>query len=168
MGTTNAKSQETAVSDEASATIDTLKEVEKEKLYAAENAYDEKVTVSSGGDASFETARGESGRKVAWVPGIILIGLGVIFLLNNVTGFQLHNWWALFILIPAIGSFGKAVDSFRSAGELNREGWGALTGGIILTLVASAFLFNLNWGLIWPAFLIIGGLGMLFGALRSW
>jgi len=30
--------------------------------------------------------------------------------------------------------------------------------------VASAFLFNLDWALIWPFFLIIGGLGALIGA----
>ena len=99
---------------------------------------------------------------------MILIGLGLIFLLNNTTGYAIHNWWALFILIPAIGSFSKAADAIRSAGEFDRAAWSALAGGVILTLVASAFLFNLDWGLIWPVFLIIGGLGLFLGALREW
>ena len=97
-----------------------------------------------------------------------LIGWGLIFLLNHTTRYTINNGWALFILIPAIGSFSKAAEIIRSEGEFNRQAWGALASGTILTLVASAFLFNLSWGLIWPIFLIIGGLGLLLGALRSW
>ena len=152
--------------------IDTLKEQEKEKLAAAEEAYTRKTAVQRE-DPAAEAVGGppprQHGRgKTPWVPGVILIGLGLIFLLNNTTGYAIHNWWALFILIPAIGSFSKAADAIRSAGEFDRAAWSALAGGVILTLVASAFLFNLDWGLIWPVFLIIGGLGLFLGALREW
>ena len=116
MGETNDKSKETAD------VISTLKEEEKEKLNAAETTYGEKVTVNDSGNAVVEPVEHDGGRKVAWVPGIILIGLGLIFLLSNFTDFHLQNWWALFILIPAIASFSKAVDAFRSEGEPTRVG----------------------------------------------
>lgn len=40
-------------------------------------------------------------RYGTWIPGIVLIGLGLIFLVQEYFGYQIHNWWALFILIPA-------------------------------------------------------------------
>lgn len=95
--------------------------------------------------------------------GWVLILVGGIFLFTNVTGFHLDNWWALFILIPAISNFGTAWSKYQRHGRLTGSARGALTGGLILTLVASAFLFNLDWGLIWPIFLIIGGLSALLG-----
>ena len=159
--------KETAVSD--SQNIDSLKEEEKEKLAAAEEAYTGNTAVnreSMGAEQAEPEQAGHGG--IPWVPGLILIGLGLIFLLNNTTGYSINNWWALFILIPAIGSFSKAANIMRSEGEFTRQAWSALGGGIILTLIASAFLFDLDWGVIWPVFLIIGGLGMFLGALRSW
>ena len=39
-------------------------------------------------------------RYAAWIPGIALIGLGIVFLIQNYLGEEIHNWWALFILIP--------------------------------------------------------------------
>lgn len=98
-----------------------------------------------------------------WLAGIVLIAIGVIFLISNVSDFHLNNWWALFILIPAVSSFSKAYSSYQRHGRITRNARGSLTGGLILTLVASAFLFELDWGLIWPAFLIIGGLSALMG-----
>ncbi len=161
----------TAVSEPVDDNIELLKDEEKEKLTAAEAAYARRNTASTDGTTAQTTGeqRDSSGdKKKAWLPGVILIGLGVIFLVNNVTSFSIDNWWALFIMIPAIGSFSKAWDGMRATGEMTRDVWGAIAGGMILTLVASAFLFNLDWGLIWPAFLIIGGLGILLGARRAW
>jgi hypothetical protein len=98
-----------------------------------------------------------------WTAGVILIGIGVIFLIANTTGFTLNNWWALFILIPAVSNFGHAWRSYQANGRLTRGARGSLTGGLILALLASAFLFELNWGLIWPLFLIVGGISALLG-----
>ena len=97
-----------------------------------------------------------------WLPGVILITIGVIFLFSNLTGFYLHNWWALFILIPAVKNFGGAWSSYRRHGRLTRSARGSITGGFMITLVACAFLFDLDWGLVWPFFLIIGGVAALF------
>ena len=98
-----------------------------------------------------------------WIGGIVLIAIGVIFLLSNLTNFYINNWWALFILIPAVANFGNAWRNYQAHGQLNRSARGSLTGGIILTLITSAFLFNLDWGLIWPLFLIVGGLSAVLG-----
>ena len=97
------------------------------------------------------------------VAGLVLIAIGLIFLISNVTNWHLDNWWALFIMIPALTNFCKAWRSYQRHGRFTRSARGSLTGGLILTLVSSAFLFDLDWGLIWPLFLIIGGLSALMG-----
>lgn len=104
-------------------------------------------------------------RKQSWVPGVVLILIGGVFLLRNYAGFELNNWWALFILFPAVGNFSSAIESYREEGRLKRSARGSLFWGAFFTLLSASFLLSLDFGLIWPAFLIIGGLAMLFGAL---
>ena len=102
----------------------------------------------------------------AWIGGVVLILLGVVFLLQNLGALELDNWWALFILIPAIGSFAGAWNAYRnSGGQLTGTVIGPLIGGLVLTAVAAAFLFELDWGKIWPLFIILAGIGALVGAL---
>jgi hypothetical protein len=103
-------------------------------------------------------------RNNAWVPGLVLIGIGLIFLLQNFTSFELNNWWALFILIPAFGALGNAFRVRQNAGRLTGEGRGSLMGGLGLLFVALIFLFELPWGNVWPIFLILGGIGILLGS----
>lgn len=112
-------------------------------------------------DAEKRPVKEERNRN--WVAGVVLITIGLFFLVSNLTGFTIDNWWALFILIPAISNFSRAWQSYQNDGRFSRAVRGSLTGGLILTLIASAFLFNLDWGLIWPLFLIIGGLAALLG-----
>lgn len=104
-------------------------------------------------------------RCMGWVPGMILIGIGAFFLLRNFTDFRLDHWWALFILIPAFGSFGNLVRTYRHEGRFTGEARGSLIGGLILTFIAATFLFGWNWGVVWPVFLIIGGVGALLSSL---
>lgn len=108
---------------------------------------------------------GSSG--TAWVGGVILILLGVIFLLQNVRGFYLNNWWALFILLPAFGSFTTAWNTYRQAGSLNRRARGALISGCVFLLITAAFLFNWNWGVVLPVLLIVWGATLLLNSLLS-
>ncbi|MBK8988354.1 MAG: hypothetical protein IPM39_20175 [Chloroflexi bacterium] len=98
-----------------------------------------------------------------WVGGVILIAIGLIFLFTNLGAFSLNNWWALFILIPAVSNFGSAWEDYRGNGRLTKSGRGSITGGLILTLIALTFIFEWPWGIIWPVFLIIGGIGALLG-----
>ena len=116
---------------------------------------------ASGEPDSLDDKRGAS---MAWLPGLILIGVGVVLLLGNFTDFRLDNWWALFILIPAFGSLGNFWRAYRNTGRFNDEARGSFIGGIILLFIAAAFLFSWNWAYVWPFFLIIGGIGALLSA----
>ncbi len=107
--------------------------------------------------------RGSAG--AAWIGGIVLILLGIVFLLQNVRGIYFSNWWALFILIPAFGSFATAWNVYRQTGRLNRRVRGALISGCVFLLITAAFLFNWNWGLVLPVLLIIWGVTLLLNSL---
>lgn len=149
--------------------IKQLKEAEQE----IELAYDE-LDEASAATASADPALAANvrGHKPARhhksgggnvTAGLILIAIGSIFLLTNVFDFTFHNWWALFILIPAFSNFGQAMRAYQRHGRFTRSVRGSLTGGAILSLIAAAFLFSWDWGLIWPVFLIVGGISALLG-----
>ncbi|MGB9874788.1 MAG: LiaF transmembrane domain-containing protein [bacterium] len=96
---------------------------------------------------------------------LILIVVGIVFLLDNAWGIKVGNWWALIILIPAFAAFARAWSVYRAKSRFTYEASSSLTGGLILALVAFIFLFSLDWGKVWPAFLIVLGLGALLGAM---
>jgi uncharacterized integral membrane protein len=101
-----------------------------------------------------------------WWGGAILILLGIVFLLQNFGALALNNWWALFILIPAIGAFGAAWRSFQAAGgRLTAPARGSLIGGLVMAAISFAFLFNLDGRVFWPVLVILGGVGVLLNAL---
>ena len=101
----------------------------------------------------------------AWIGGVVLILLGVVFLLQNFGGIRFDNWWALFILLPAVGSFATAWNIYRRTGQWNRPARGALIGGFVLLLITATFLFNLNWGLVFPVLLIVLGVALLLNSM---
>ncbi len=107
--------------------------------------------------------RGSS--STAWVAGVILIVLGVILLLQTMRGFYLNNWWALFILIPAIGAFADAWNRYQQDGRLSRRVRGAMITGLVFLLITAAFLFNWNWGIVLPVLLIVWGVTLLLNSL---
>ncbi len=98
----------------------------------------------------------------AVIGGIVLIGLGVIFLLQNLGLFYIGNWWALFILLGTAGAWGSAWHIYQNNGQrITHAVTGAFIGGIFPLAVALIFLFNLNWGTLWPVFLVIAGVAVL-------
>ena len=102
--------------------------------------------------------------------GIILILLGTLFFLNNTDTFEfpLKNWWALFILIPAIGSLDSALRMYRSAGnQLTAAAQGSLLVGLVLCLVTITFLFGLNMSYFGPILIILVGVGILVISMTS-
>ena len=103
--------------------------------------------------------------RPAWLGGVVLIIIGVAFLLQNVSGLSLGNWWALFILIPAMGSLATAWRIYETHGHMTASVRGPLVGGIVLLMVTAIFLFNLDWGRVWPVFLIIAGGSALVAGL---
>ena len=102
----------------------------------------------------------------AWLIGAALIILGAIFMLQNMGAMRIQNWWALFILLPALGSFATAYGAYRNnGGRLNALASGSLIGGLVFTAIAAFFLLNLDWVKLWPLLLILVGIGALASAL---
>jgi hypothetical protein len=102
----------------------------------------------------------------AWIGGAVLIALGIIILLQNLNALTFDNWWALFILVPAVGAFGAAWRNYQEAGRrLTAPVRASIIGGLALTLVAATFLFSLDWGILGPIIIILVGLVLLLNAL---
>jgi uncharacterized membrane protein HdeD (DUF308 family) len=132
-----------------------LKDEEKENLNAQTGPDQEKSRSGS------PTARDNN----SWIAGVVIIIVGVIFLISNISGFHLDNWWALFILIPGVMTFATAWRVRKEDGRWTRQARSSLFGGLGITLIAIIFLFNLDLGEMWPLFLILGGVAMLLGEL---
>jgi len=112
-----------------------------------------------------EATPSESSRRYgSWIPGVALVGIGLVFLAQNYLGQEIHNWWALFILIPVFFTLERGYANL-GAGR-SAEAIGQLMGGLVLVVLIVIFLFDLPFGQLWPIFLIIGGLSMLFSRQR--
>jgi hypothetical protein len=105
------------------------------------------------------------GRSGSWVAGAILILIGIFIMLDNLAGFTLENWWALFIMIPALGAFGNAWRAYQNDGRLSRQARASLVSGVILTMVTAVFLLGLNWTILGPVLLILAGAGILLNVI---
>lgn len=105
-------------------------------------------------------ARGR-GTGTPWVGGLVLIGLGVLFLIQNFYSISLDNWWGLIFLIPALGAFANAWGDYSKEAKLTAQGRGSLFGGIALVLLTAIVLFDLDWGIFIPILIILTGIGLL-------
>lgn len=98
--------------------------------------------------------------------GILLIGLGVLFLLDNLNILEarwvFRNLWPLLIM-----AWGAARIKFGSGGE-QIAGWVALAfGGLLLS--NRLFGWDINvFGLFWPLILIAIGFSMFFRSSSPW
>ena len=113
------------------------------------------------GRRAWRRSRGSGG----WLGGAILILVGLVFLLQNLHVLYLHNWWALFILIPALTSFAAARNRYSFTGHFDRGARLAVIWGLAFTALSVAFLLEVQWGLLWPVALILVGVVMLVNAL---
>lgn len=107
-----------------------------------------------------------------WI-GLAFIAGGAVILLNQsgLLSFKL-NWWAFFILVPAIGSFSNAYNCYRATNNLFHMSvmMPALIGLFMIGLMFNLLSgngWNFNWNFLWPAMLIIIGLGMIFSRSRA-
>ena len=105
------------------------------------------------------------GRSSSWALGAVLVLVGIFLMLDNLTTFRFDNWWALFILIPAIGAFGNAWRIYRKDAHISRSARASLISAFALVMVASIFLFNLNWTILGPILLVLAGVGVLVNVL---
>ena len=107
-------------------------------------------------------ARADHGWGGPWIGGVILIVIGVIFLMQNFGVEFPKNWWAVFILIPAIGSLMAAWRTYEgNGGQLSGAVIGPGIAGVIFVVMAIALFYGLNWGLFWPIILILIGVGVM-------
>jgi hypothetical protein len=103
--------------------------------------------------------------RFPWI-GIILIILGVVFFLQQTGRLTEHfNWWALFILIPALGSLTGMYYAIRSSGSFNQTARSELGSSVVLFTLTYMFLFNLDWEIYWPLMVIAGGFSILIGSI---
>ena len=98
------------------------------------------------------------------IPALAVIAVGVLFLLNNLNVFFLHDIWRFWpVALLAVG-LAKLVDS-QSDGDR--------TGGIVLVIVGAIFLARnlgflyLTWNDVWPLILIGAGVLMLWNRLYT-
>jgi len=97
------------------------------------------------------------------IPGVIVIGIGILFLLDNFHVVYVRDWWRYWPVALIAGGLVKLVDS--------NYGSGRVVGGILLG--AGAILLGDNLGLIdvtidqlWPLILI--GIGLIMLGQRIW
>ncbi len=101
----------------------------------------------------------------AWVGGAMLILLGLILAGQNMNLLAFENWWALFILLPAIGSFATAWRVYQAEGRFTMRARSAAIIGLIFTLAAAMFLLEMDWTTFGPVLLILAGIAILVNAL---
>ena len=101
-----------------------------------------------------------------WIGGALLLLIGLLLLGRNLNFMTFDNWWALFIMLPAIGSFSTAWGMYQAAGgHFTMQARSAMIVGLVLTAVTVMFLFNLNWTIIGPGLLILAGVGLLVNVI---
>lgn len=111
-----------------------------------------------------EARLADPSRTGSWVAGLVLILLGGMFLMRNMgtADIPIKNWWALFILIPAIGSFDSAIRIYHTAGnQFNAAVRSTLLVATVLTLITIIFLFDISWTFFGPILIILVGLAIL-------
>jgi hypothetical protein len=101
----------------------------------------------------------------AWIPGIVLIIIGCVFLLQTTGALNMHNWWALFLLFPAAAAFATAWGIYHFYGSFAWPARQSLIVGLVLTGICFAFLLGLEETLLLPIVLIGIGVSILVVAL---
>lgn len=109
----------------------------------------------------------EGNNRNNWVAGLVLIGLGLVFLFQNITGAQLGNWWALFILMPAVWAFWNAWEMVQHDGKLTPRAARMAQGGLFPLVIGLIFLFNLDFGRLWPLLLVVAGIGAILNPNKT-
>ncbi|MCB8985865.1 MAG: hypothetical protein H6659_18700 [Ardenticatenaceae bacterium] len=102
---------------------------------------------------------------LGWLGGVVLIALGLLFWLQS-AGYltQLTNWWALFILLPAVATFSAGMGAYRrNGGQWTGEAVGPMVASVMFLGLTAVFFFGLNLSLFGPILLIVAGLLLILG-----
>jgi hypothetical protein len=94
------------------------------------------------------------------------MAIGMFLLLRNLEVIHfVNNWWALFMLIPIAYLLSSAFRLRReNAGAFPPEARNSLVTSGIIACTMLIFLLELSWREMWPLFLILVGLGMVWKA----
>jgi hypothetical protein len=96
----------------------------------------------------------------ATVGGIVLVGLGVLFLLQQAIGFDLaHYGWPMFIIVPGLALLAGYVLGRRSAAGLAVPGCVVTAVGLMLA-IQNAFNLWETWAYSWTLIVAAVGLGL--------
>jgi hypothetical protein len=113
---------------------------------------------NSGGSDETTPRRGMQPRRGGIWWGLVLVAIGAIFLLQNIGAISEHfNWWAVFILVPALSALSGAWFAFERSKRFDAAVRSALGGGLIILTVALMFMFGVDWNRWWPLMLIVPG-----------
>jgi len=98
-------------------------------------------------------------KRHGYVWGLIFI-IGGIVLIAQQLGWlgPRYNWWALFILVPALASLGAGFSVLTSSGKFGAAVRAGLGGGLVLLTLSAMFLFGLDWSVWWPLMVLVPGI----------
>lgn len=94
-------------------------------------------------------------RQVLW--GLLLIGLGVAFLLDQFDIYEIDHLWHYAPLLLVVVGINQTI-GYPSAREFVNGLWTVFIGLWLFAVLEG--LFGLNWFNSWPLFIIVGGIGM--------
>jgi hypothetical protein len=101
-----------------------------------------------------------------WILGAVLLLAGGIFLFNNLTGWKISNWWMLFLLIPALGSFATAWRRYQEVGRSKEKVViRPVIIGLALLFIMVILLFEFEWRISLSMLLILVGAIFLLMAI---
>lgn len=104
----------------------------------------------------------ERGGTPTWGMGAILIGVGIIMVFGNLTGFGIDNWWVLFMAIPLFGFVANIWHDMQANSRLTSRSTGSVIAGLAVLATAATFLIDgISWGTLWPLAFVFGGLTLL-------
>ncbi len=96
--------------------------------------------------------------------GSVVILMGLAFLAAINFGFSMGQVWPIVFFVPIGAMTFKTVRSIRNGEGVDMS---SVIGVLSMVLIASVWFFNLNWGNIWPIFMIFGGLYALSNTLQD-
>jgi hypothetical protein len=109
------------------------------------------------------------------VAAVILIGMGVLFLINTVFDFSLHRFWPFILIVLGVYLFAKhwgLLGAYQSGCVCERCRTRKLMGPAMLVTVGILFLLqntsDVSFGKTWPAILLVIGVVKLVQSNASY
>ncbi len=129
------------------------------------------------GASGATTPAGERTSEPTKVPiaAVVLIGLGVLFLINTAFDFSLHRYWPLILIVLGVYLFAKnwgLLGNYRPGCVCERCRTRKLMGPAMLLTIGILFLLDnvsdVSFGRTWPAILLVIGVVKLMQSNSSW